>query len=485
MKTLTLIFCNFLLFSYVYSQGTGPKFYSGLSFKGVDVYQDASDPTQFYFVPSSVDLVLGETLKDFKVTYWGIGNPFYVRLANGSIKSTQGAILSGRAVFDITDGQRKELVQEIKNVYGIGSPKLKKLAIKTLSVQPVFAQNTMEFGENSDIRFPDNVLIGSDFNFLVATGNNLFGSAVASAEPNWRVTPNSNYGITVVGESEFIGAPWEAKVTANLSQVWKEVRQRYSASVKIGWFKIGSAEYNKIVQDLRRRGIIKFEMKEGSLENEKYGRQIFDAIKKIFEELNTKVAAGKGFFKFEPNPRADEVRTGSHGKFSGKWGVSINGGYSSAHFTQKIEFEETIRYEGRFMSKIPMSLTIAVECSPATSHMFKDLSDNSEPCVTDDKIDETNHRLQREAIAKNKKLLELEERYISGDITQSQYDRLLDLYSKYTFTEDVVQFSSFHLDAMELDAEFKKYFNLNESLVIGHNNQELSEMENKIIQENK
>jgi len=483
MKNLISVFTLLLFTSIIYSQGTGPVFYSGVSVNGVDVYQDATDKTQFYFVPSSIDLVLGETLKDFKTTYWGIGNPFYVKLPDGRIKSTQGAILSGRAVFDITDGQRKSVLDEIKNTFNISNPKLKKLAIRNLSVEPVFAENTLEFGDRSDIKFPEEISIGSDFSFLLATGNNLFGSAVATAEPNWRVTPNPNFGINVVGESQFVGAPWKAKVTADLSQVWKEVRQRYSASVKVGWFKIGSAEFNKVVQDLKRKGVIKFEMIEGSLENDKHGRQIFDVIKKVFEDLNSKATAGKGFFKFEPNPRAAEVRSGSHGKFSGWWGVSINGGYSSAHFKQSIKFEETIEYTGRFWSNVPMSLTLAVSCSPATSHMFKDLSDNSDPCVTDEKIKETNARLQREAKERNKKLFTLDERYAAGEITQEQYDRLLDLYNRYTFTEDLSSLTKSTMTIQAFSTAHLENLGFEETLKVGLSKSELEEAERQILGE--
>lgn len=439
MKKITIhSLLIFLIFTTkgLLSQGIGPKFYSGFSYKGVDVFQDAGDSNQFYFVPSSCDLVLGETLKNFKTTYWGIGKPFYVKLSTGQVKSVQGAIVSGTGVFDITDGQRKSVLAEIKKIYGISNPLLKKLALKNITVQPIFAENTLEFGQNSDVKFPTTISIGNDFNFLLSTGNNLFGQVVAKSEPNWRVTPNSNFGINVVGEAEFIGAPWKATVRADLSQVWKEVRQKYSASLKIGWFKIGSAEFNDLSQELIKKQIIKFDLEEGSLDNEKYGRQIFEAIRKVLETVNSQAMAGDGYFKFEPNPRTSEVRNGDDGKFTGWWGLSINGAYNSAHFKQSINFEETISYKGRFLSKIPMSLTLVVNCSPATESMFIDLTNSSERCVTDDKALETNRRLEAEAKAKNIKILDLEIKYAEGKITSEQYDKLLALYNQYTFTED-------------------------------------------------
>ena len=123
-----------------------------------------------------------------------------------------------------------------------------------------------------------------------------------------------------MGQAEFVGDPWKAKVTADLSQVWKQVRQRYSASVKIGWFNIGSAEYNSLVQELIRKNIIKFEFEESSLDYEKHGRQIFEAAKEVLESINSSATSGKGFFKFEPNPQAADVQGGKHSGFAGWWG---------------------------------------------------------------------------------------------------------------------------------------------------------------------
>jgi hypothetical protein len=43
------------------------------SLDGVIAYQDHADKSQFYYVPQSIDLALGQNLKIFKVDYWGIG----------------------------------------------------------------------------------------------------------------------------------------------------------------------------------------------------------------------------------------------------------------------------------------------------------------------------------------------------------------------------------------------------------------------------
>jgi hypothetical protein len=66
------------------------------SLDGVIAYQDHADKSQFYYVPQSIDLALGQNLKIFKVDYWGIGGPYRVADSDGtSLRSRFGGILSG------------------------------------------------------------------------------------------------------------------------------------------------------------------------------------------------------------------------------------------------------------------------------------------------------------------------------------------------------------------------------------------------------
>lgn len=417
-----------------------PKFNRGHSMQGVTVYQDHAEPRQFYYVPTSVDLVMGETLKDFKVTHWGVGRAYFVEGSDGMIRSRVGGVLAGRAVFDITDGQRRRLYDEVKRVFKIDDPQILRLHLKTVEVKPVLAQNTLGISaHSSDIVFPAQVQVGSDFEYLIGTGNSLFAHFVANASTatqDFRIQPNPQFGISVVGEAEFVGEPWKAKVTADLRQVWSEVRKRASVGIRFGWFSLGSATYQSIVQDLIREKIINVELEEGSLDNEKHGRQIFEMARAVLEAVNAQATAGDGFFKFEPLPQAADPGGGGSGGLFG-WGVSINAGYSEARLTQTIKFEQTFSYTGRFMAKVPMSMALSVNCSPATQHLFSDLREPGVPCVTQQKVDTMSERLGKEMAAKNRKILELAEKYAMGQITEAQYDRLMKLYTEISFTEDL------------------------------------------------
>ena len=79
------------------------------------------------------------------------------------------------------------------------------------------------------------------------------------------------------------------------------------------------------------------------MDNEKYGRQIFDMVKKIYEEVNKKATEGDGFFKFEPNPQAGDPGGGGASSWW-PWSVSINAGYSHAYFKQKITYQNKVSY---------------------------------------------------------------------------------------------------------------------------------------------
>ncbi|MFH7025889.1 MAG: hypothetical protein ACHBN1_10910 [Heteroscytonema crispum UTEX LB 1556] len=90
-------------------------FNQGVTVAGAKADQDSDRYHQFFYCPTTVNCILGETLKDFQVTYWGIGKPFFVQKGD-RLDSVGGAILSGRAVIYITSEQRKLLVEQIRKV---------------------------------------------------------------------------------------------------------------------------------------------------------------------------------------------------------------------------------------------------------------------------------------------------------------------------------------------------------------------------------
>jgi len=415
-----------------------PKFTKGTAVAGVIAFQDDSDPAQFFWVPGRVDLALGTNLKAFKTQYWGIGPVHWAQDSTGAIYSIVGAILAGSANLDITDAQRNALIGEIKKAYGIPNAKLLPLALKNVKVTPILDAQTLSLG-NKDVTlsFPSTYQFGTDLVYSIGTGNSLFAQVVAARDASdTAITPNPTFGLSIVGDAEFAGDPWTAEVTCDLSQVWEQTRTRVSASVSLGWFRIGSADYANTVQDLQKSGACKFDMKEGSLDNEKYGRQIFDMVKKIYEEINKKATDGDGFFKFEPNPQAGDPGGGGASSWW-PWSVSINGGYSHAYFKQSISYHNTVSYTGHFLYTMAASMVLAVNCNNATSSHFVDLGDASQPCINQQKIDTFNARMKCEAAAKQPKLLQLEERLALNEITQTQYDRLLALYNRLSFCETV------------------------------------------------
>ncbi|MBJ3793153.1 hypothetical protein I8J38_32150, partial [Bacillus sp. OA1] len=89
----------------------GAKINKGISTQGVIAYQDDADPTIFHYYPNNPQCKLGETLTEFKVTYWGIG-PQYIARIDDQYYDAVGAILSGRAAIDITEEQRVAISQE-------------------------------------------------------------------------------------------------------------------------------------------------------------------------------------------------------------------------------------------------------------------------------------------------------------------------------------------------------------------------------------
>lgn len=371
---------------------------------GVQVYQDHEQKDQFFYVPLRADLVLGQTLKDFSVNYWGIGDEYLVGSGN-EIYSSFGAVLAGNAAIDITDNQRKKITQKIVTEFEVENPKLAPLRLRSVSIDPVFAQNTLNVGENGDIKFPADLQFGSSFNYLIGSGNSLFANFVAAQGQGDDVVANPSFGVNVSAKAEFRGEPWEARIEVDLSSFWKEVRKKVAGSAKFGWFKIGASEYNKIVKDLEREKIVKITFTSGSLDLSEFGSQIFEMGKILAEAINSN--QGGDFFKFQPNPdeKASLLDISPRGFLSSlsPWSVSINASYNEESFTQKIMFDETISYVGNFEASVPSSMVLAVVCNNGTDQYFNDLA-SAEPCITPEKLRVLQKRL---AIARDERDAEL------------------------------------------------------------------------------
>jgi hypothetical protein len=413
----------------------------GVTVTGVQAFQDSDRTTQFIYYPTTVTCIPGETLQDFKVSYWGIGKPFFVQ-KNNRIESVVGAILAGRATIDISSVQRKALIEQIRKVYSVRNPALIPLTLQNVRVQPVIAENTLSIDKDSDIKFPDTIQLGTAFSYQVGTGSSLFAQFVATQGQGNKFIPNPAFGINLIGESEFLGEPWTVEVKANLSQVWSYVRRRVGLGISLGWFRFKLGDYEGIIQGLHRDKIIKLKVIEGSLDNEKYGQYFLEIGKAIFEVMNQQANTEVGFFKFEPS--RDMTPTASLANTLWNWDVSLNLAYGeqSLKYSQSVNYKNTISYSGRIKRLIPASMTLAVTCNEASKNLFQDLSNPNEPCITAAKVEEFQKRLIAEVSKKQPLLDRIYNRYILGEISQEQYDRAMKILNGLSFQETIMSASA-------------------------------------------
>jgi hypothetical protein len=157
-------------------------------------------------------------------------------------------------------------------------------------------------------------------------------------------------------------------------------------------------------------------------------------MKEIFTEINNRAVSGQQFFKFEPNPEAPPVGGGSDGGFSvAGFSISVNAGYSESFFSQNITLQRRVSYTGRLEAPITFSAVMAVACGPNTKTLFADLGDTTEPCITQDKIDEFMQRAKREAAIKAQKLQALTGRLERGEINTTTYEKIKAVYDETDF----------------------------------------------------
>jgi hypothetical protein len=453
-----------------------PRFSSGIADGNTIAYQDDADPSQWHYIPGTANLVFGETLTDFEVVYWGINDkPYYADMGDGSFKSSSGGILAGRAKIDITAAQRASILAEITRVKGISAPSLMPLSLKNIKVKPVIASKVL--GVNpEDVIFPETLQLGTTFSYNVSAKGTLFSNVVAASNIESQVVSRPSFSVNVEGEAEFVGDPWVASISCDLSQVWSYTRTQISASLSYGWITIGSLDYDKIAQNLIKNQIIKLETTEGSLDNEKYGRQILESVKVVFEKINTQAIGGEGFFRFEPNPSPQGTGGAGNGSPWWPWNLSINASYAENTFTQVTKFNQVVSYKGRFRMPMGCSMVLAVKCNPSSQHLFQDLQNINSPCLSQEKLDGFQRRVTKEQSLKTRKLAEYYAKVENDEWTPEKYMKMVAFLEKVTLTEttDFVS-SSFRAPGgttLELPAGF---YTLSQQDVL----QRLKEIENE------
>ncbi|MDN3259903.1 hypothetical protein QWJ26_08815 [Streptomyces sp. CSDS2] len=399
---------------------------------GVIAYQDHEDLQKFHYFPARID-VTKETLPEYRVQYYGIGaKPYWVALSGGKVVSEVGGILSGKAVAEITQTQRKNILAEITKVYSVKSPRLVPLQISNATVEPIFAKHIVQKGGDASFVFPSTFTIGGQFNYQVGTGNSLFGELIANEVENEQ--PNPDFAVNLYGETELYGDPWEAEITADLSQVWSYTRKQVGADIALGWFDLGSS-IDKITQDLIAKGHVKIKYIQGSGGPE-FGWALLETTKTLFEEITRQAAAGEGIFKMEPNPEPKEPpKNEKFGASKTPWHVSVNLAFGSEDFTQLRKFKHTLEFHGRVTVPVTSSMSLAMTCSSSTVSHFYDLQMKKSECVTKAKSDALDARLKKATDAIAKKQKEYHEKVMSGQWTPSEYREMMELLYEYPPTE--------------------------------------------------
>lgn len=399
---------------------------------GVIAYQDHEDSQKFHYFPARIDSTQ-ETLRQYQVKYYGIGEePYWVDLGGNDVVSAVGGILSGQAVPDITQTQRKNIVAQITQQYAIKNPNLVPLQIDEATVQPIFAKHITELGGNSTVSFPASFTVGGQFNYQVGSGNSLFGELIASQAENEQ--PNPDFAVNLFGTTELYGDPWKAEITADLSQMWSYTRKQVGVDLGAGWFDLG-ASTDKITQDLIAKNIIQIKFIQGSGGAE-FGWDMLNTTKTLFEEISKQAAAGEGLFKMEPNPNPKEPpKNEKFGASKMPYRLSVNLAFGSEDFKQLKTYKHTLEFNGRVKAQVTSSMSLAMACSSSTVSNFYDQQYKRNECVTKAKADALQTRLKKAIDAIKKQQAEYHKRVMSGEWTPSEYTEMMKLLYKYPPTE--------------------------------------------------
>lgn len=404
---------------------------------GVIAYQDKQDSNLFHYLPARIDAVMNETLREFAVKYYGISTkPYFVDFGNGRSESVVGGILSGKAVPDITEQQRGNILEEITKVFQVQDPHLVPLEVTGVKVQPIFARSITEMGERSNADFPSTIKFGSAFNYQVASGNSLFAELVGSSLVGQSSTTSPEFAVNFNGMATFYGDPWKARIRADLKQVWEYVRSKVDVGAELGWFNLG-VQTDDITQSLINEGVVEIEYLEGT-GGQAFGRQLLETTKALFEGINKQVVGGEGFFKFAPNPDPQPLPEGDKKSLGASllpWTVSVNVTDVSNTFSQSIMFTETISFTGTLEVPVAGSMTLALPCSSGNVGSFYDLQDKRPGCITAAMSEGLQKRIAAERKAKNVYLATIRESLLNGKINLETYKVLVAEANTISYTE--------------------------------------------------
>jgi hypothetical protein len=403
--------------------------------KGVIAFQDRQVPDQFVYFPGSGQAVLGDTLESFDCKYYGIGaKPQWVQAGPGKYLDLAGGVVTGKMIFDATEEQKDALRKEIKRIYNVDG-ELVPADLTNTKAQPVFAQGVADLGGASKYTFPSSVSIGSSFNFAIDSGNSLFPQLIASLDVGNKGPSAPTIGMNISGGLKVYGEPFEARLRADLKQVWEYVRDQVDVTAKLGWFNLGS-NYDSIAQSLVKENIIQIDFVEGRADST-FGLQLLESTKKVFEAINAQITSGEGMFRFLPNPEPQEPKDPEKSWFAdlAPWSVGLNMSFIRNSFKQSISFDEKVSFQGIYTLQVTSSMNLGLICGPQTKDMFYDVTNAENGCITPKKAEELQKRIGKEVMAKEAKLTEYENQLIAGRIDLKTYEKLVAVLNTRMLTE--------------------------------------------------
>jgi hypothetical protein len=415
-----------------------PTFSRGIKVGNVIAYQDDQDPAQFFYIPARSAAGLADRITTFRATHFGLGRIYLVQSSSGAFSSRVGAILSGTVAIDISDQEQTTLIEAIRTTLGVEQPRLLPLPLQNVRITSMIAGDLVGFGDAVTQNLPSTLQFGTETAYSVGSLNSGFAQLVGQLQVGGGgMAANPHFAINIEAEAEFVGDPWTATIDCDLSRVWDRVRTNVGGSVSLGWFRIGSASYERIAADLQQSGACSFSQEGGTLDLAEPGRPVLEMVRDIFTQINSQALAGENFFRFEPPPEAPQAPSTRSADLFG-WGVSLNGAYGSTHFNQEIRWQTTVSYSGHIIRPVTAAVVLAVNCGQDTRQLFQDLSDVDESCITQTKVDKFQTRAQNERVEKNRRILRLLDRLENGEITPEQYERIVAIYNQISFTEGVV-----------------------------------------------
>lgn len=393
-------------------------------FAGIKAWKEDGKENSYVYFPYKAKGTVNETIDRFMCNYWGFGKTPYLKTEDGTGLqiSKVGAYVSGMFTYDASTEDKEKFKNELRKKLSLDEKQpilLNPILFNKGSVKlsPVFPGVV---SGQSVSTMADTLVIGANSAWSLNSNDQTIAELVAEKRSS-STDSSAAMMINVSGEAKLSGEPFRAKITVNVSEVFKYFNSKSDLNVKSPWVNVNSS-WADINEDLAKVGAIKFNIKEGRADSNG-GMSIINATKDVFEALNKSSVDGTGFFKFPPITKEALPKTGSSSTLSKALPVGLS--YRRTSVSQNVKnsasYTVDVSYTGMYTIELAGAMEVSLSANSRHEDYFQDIQHGKAGAISRDSAEQTQQRLALTNQKYDKKVEDLLTKLDNGLVKEASY----------------------------------------------------------------